>query len=185
MVEMAKSFLRDMYQLQITGVNLIIKKGKNILTSQNGLATVETVPMLIVFLIFVGYGIGSFGIVHTGILNSIAARTYAFETFRHRANVRYFRDELTPGAGAEYYANTRLHTIQSEAAQLGRDDYGIATERGIVRGLTMQEKGRTEDQHIELDEVFQQFEFQYTGKGVQPAWIKTQYGICLNAGCGD
>ena len=139
------------------GVNLKIKNGKDILASEKGLATVETVPMLIIFLVFVAYGIGAFGIVHTGILNSIAARTYAFETFRHRANLRYFRDAIIEG-GVEYYENNRLHTIQSEVASPSRDAYGVATERGIVRGLTVDPVGRNEGSHEALDKIFERFD---------------------------
>ncbi len=159
--------------------------------NEKGMATIETIPLLVVFVILVGYGVGSFGIIHTGILNSIASRAYAFETFRHRSQLRYFRDEGAGNApkGQYYKGGTRLHGIQSETA--GNDQSFIyATERGIARGLAsddaMIEKSRQPDVHANIDNEFAGNGFTgRTREGVSIAWIKVYYGICLDAGCGD
>ncbi|OQW51138.1 MAG: hypothetical protein A4S09_10580 [Proteobacteria bacterium SG_bin7] len=161
------------------------------LREDKGMATIETIPLLVVFVIFVGYGIGAFGIIHTGILNSIASRTYAFETFRHRPQLKYFRDEGADNAprGQFYKGGTRLHGIQSETA--GNDQSFIyATERGIARGLasndSLIERSRQPEVHINVDREFSGEGFTgRTREGVSIAWIKVFYGICLDAGCGD
>lgn len=156
------------------------------------MATLETIPLLVVFVIFVGYGIGSFGIIHTGILNSIASRAYAFETFRHRPQLRYFRDEQSEVSprGQYYRGGTRLHGVQSEMAR-EQDSFIYATERGIARGLAGNdaeiEKSRQPSVHKEIDDAFsgEAFNGRYTRQGITVAWIKVYYGICLDAGCGD
>lgn len=155
---------------------------KKSIASEKGLATLETVPLLFVFVVMVVYGVGAFGIIHTGILNSIAARTYAFETFRHRSTLVYFRDVKT----AEWYKDgIRIHGISSDVDVVTGADgqYITATERKIDRGFLI-------SSNIRQDAAsHKQLEANSTGgrtpQGVNPAWIKTQYGICLNAACGD
>ncbi|RME18011.1 MAG: hypothetical protein D6797_01290, partial [Bdellovibrio sp.] len=70
------------------GVNM--KKEKR--TNQKGLATVEALPLLVIFVILLSYALGTWGVVHTAILSSIGARAYAFETFRNRTNLIFHRD---------------------------------------------------------------------------------------------
>lgn len=167
-------------------------KKKCDLRNEKGMATLETIPLLVVFVIFVGYGIGAFGIIHTGILNSIASRAYAFETFRHRPQLRYFRDERSDVSprGQYYLGGTRVHGVQSEMAR-EQDQFIYATERGIARGLASDaaeiEKSRQSSLHRDIQDSFsgEAFSGRYTRQGVTVAWIKVYYGICLDAGCGD
>ena len=42
---------------------------------------------MVIFVMLMSFGMGLFGVVHTAILHSIAARTYSFETFRQRTNL--------------------------------------------------------------------------------------------------
>ena len=58
-----------------------------------GTALLETIPLLVIFVILLGFAMGLFGIVHTAVLHSIAARTYSFESFRNRTNLQYFRED--------------------------------------------------------------------------------------------
>lgn len=158
-------------------------KNKMILNSEEGMATIETIPLLIIFVMFVAYGVGAFGIIHTGILHSIAARTYAFETFRHRANLTYFRDQTVDGSKGEYYlGQTRLHGIHSETSNQD-NEYILATERSISKGpLELNVENREEGFHNDLAKIAGPG--QRLGRGVHPAWIRVQYGICLNNSCG-
>ncbi len=159
-------------------------KKHSLLNSEKGMATIETIPLLIIFVMFVAYAVGAFGIIHTGILHSIAARTYAFETFRHRANLVYFRDRVTgTGPKGEYYlGGTRVHGIQSETA----DDsvaYIVASERSISKGpMELGIENREEGFHSSISSIAGLG--QRVGRGVHPAWIRVQYGICLNTQCG-
>lgn len=62
---------------------------------QNGMATLESLPLLVIFTFLMSYGMGLFGAIHTGILQSIAARTYAFETFRNRSHLLIYRENIS------------------------------------------------------------------------------------------
>ena len=152
----------------------------------------ETIPLLVLFLVLLGYSFGSFGIIHTGILNSIAARTYAFETFRGRTNVTYFRDFIRPGGGyaANHYIRrgNRIHGIKHELRN-GDADGGFgfrSTERPVRMGLgALPGDASRMSASIHNDKVFTEVREQVsTSVGVSPAWVMTQYGICLNAACG-
>ncbi len=149
----------------------------------------ETIPLLVIFVILLAYSFGSFGIIHTGILNSIAARTYAFETFRGRSNVTYFRDNIRPGEGYEALhflrKGNRVHGIKQENPTSNAEDFR-ATERplriglGNIPGDVSRTTASVHNERIYTD-VGEQLQTQV---GVSPAWVMTQYGICLNATCG-
>ena len=151
------------------------------LQSESGMATIETISLLVIFIMMMSYTFGAFGIIHTGILNSIAARTYAFETMRNRSNVIYFRD--VPSDFFRHYQNigSRIHAIRSEA-----DTSSVqfpATERAMQMGL-----GGTADVSRVKEVHMQKVPAIVDGKRnslveVNPAWIITQYGICVNAKC--
>jgi hypothetical protein len=169
---------------------------KKLTTLQNekGMATIETVPLLLVFVILLAYSFGSFGVIHTGILNSIAARTYAFETFRNRANVTYFRD--SGGDNSSVVARrhfrrigNRIHGIQQETRPgdpAPSDASFKSTERPLrvgFGGIPVDASRNTASIHNE--QVFSGvLEQRQTQVGVSPVWVMTQYGICINAQCG-
>ena len=172
----------------------MLMKKMSVLQNEKGLATVETVPLLVIFVILLAYSFGSFGIIHTGILNSIAARTYAFETFRNRTNVVYFRDNVRPGetfGGAAHFQRkgNRIHGIRQEIKPGDPSPGNVsfyATERPLRVGLggIPGDASRT-TASIHNDRVFTDVRDQLqTQIGVSPAWVMTQYGLCLNAACG-
>lgn len=162
-----------------------------ILSNERGLATIETIPLLVVFIILLAYSFGSFGVIHTGILNSIAARTYAFETFRGRTNVTYFRD-MVGGSPAEVLHfgrhGNRIHGIKHEVrpGDSSSDAGFYATERPLrigIGGIPGDPSRNTAAIHNErvFTDVKEQIQTQV---GVSPVWVMTQYGLCLNAACG-
>jgi hypothetical protein len=153
--------------------------------NQKGLAMIETLPILVVFLIFIAYGLGFFGIVHTSILNSIAARAYAFETFRNRTNLEYFRDSGNPSNGAMVYTPVghRFHTINDETIDFNDGDPGpFATTRKLAFGREVDPSGATVTDHNE--KIFT-IGFRNRSVEASPVWIMIGYGICINAACGD
>ena len=164
-----------------------LKIAKSIIASEKGTATVETVPLLFIFVALLSYTLGAFGIIHTGILNSIAARTYAFETFRNRANVTYFRD--SPGTtDLIHYKNigSRIHGIATEkpySTSGGKAEF-FATERPIRIGVGgLNPVGRDKTTHMEkVPGIALNTRNQIA---VDPIWVITQYGICINSQCGD
>ncbi len=159
------------------------KVKKNVLKNKRGVASIEAVAMLVIFVLFMSYGVGMFGVIHTGILNSIAARTYAWETFNHRTNVVLFRDNRDYSGGGmpiTYYPQNwgfRVHSIASEYAD--KEEW-IATERTIAMGRELDTQStRNSGTHGRLKQTTKRERI-----GVNPVWIKTIYGICLDATCG-
>lgn len=158
----------------------MLKQPKS-LHNNRGMAIMEVIPIMIIMVILVNYSLGFFGAIHTGILNSIAARNYAFDTFKNRGNLTYLRD--TANAPLTNYAKygMRWHASISDRAQ-GREEF-IATERRVDFLMKNDETG-TADIHIrQIGAVIDGKRFT-ANDGVNPIWIRPQYGICLSAKCG-
>ncbi len=165
--------------------------------NEEGMATIETIPLLFLFVFLFAYTMGGFGIVHTGIKNSIAARAYAFETFRNRSNLIYFRDMPRP-IYYHYAANgARAHAIQSEEIKESDLKY-VATERPLRVGMPSAIKDlKNADRSSASTENHNEAIFGRSGIApgkrnennpkleVNPVWVMIQYGMCLNVRCGD
>ncbi len=157
---------------------------------QEGMAIMEMIPIMIVIILLVNFSIGFFGVIHTGILNSIAARNYAFETFRHRSNLTYFttnsRDNTDSIASYEF-AQERLHLTLSEFAvgKGGQDSYATARAIDFFEfGQRQADEAGSKGDH--KDKVYNVMDGKrYEEDGVNPVWIKSAYGICLSTPCGD
>lgn len=171
---------------------------KSLIKNEKGMAVLELVPTIFIYMLLINFSLGFFGIIHSGILNSIAARNYVFETFRHRPNVAYHRtSEFTYDKGYRYsgivsedvpgnemwFATARPLAFASsfggtndEGENLGgRGPDSIKGEKDIhnkdIRDIRV---GGKIDESARIDSV-----------GVKSVWIKVLYGICLNAKCGD
>lgn len=165
---------------------LSYKKNCSLLANHRGLALIETLPILIIFVVLFGYGLGMFGFVHTGIMNSMAARTYAFETFRNRTDLTYFRDEKSDDSYLDFSKiGNRIHSISSEKnidRSLGEDQY--ATTRPLVLGRREPDsKSKADDHNNKIYEIVGRN--RKGGVEVSPGWVMVGYGICLNLRCGD
>lgn len=169
--------------------------------SQRGMASIEIVPILLLFAMLFNFTLGFFGVIHTGILNGIAARNYAFETFRNRPNLIYLRDEtgdntqITQEIESRYSkVGYRFHGIISEDNK-GRQDW-IPTQRAIK--FTEVQNGSDQPQGNKTDHTTLVRNIQSVGKvsdiftgespgdgksGVNPVWLQTLYGICMNSRC--
>lgn len=156
------------------------------------MATLEVVPLLLVFVFLMAYTLGAFGIIHTGILNSISARTYAFETFRNRSNLWYFRD--LKGSERRQYRDhgNRFHGIMAEN---NKANEFRASERAIRMGMETPPSASRGDPTIHNQKLFESDQLAEGSTAaasarnqtveVGPAWVMIQYGICINVGCGD
>jgi hypothetical protein len=154
---------------------------QNPLYNEKGLASVEATVLVVLFISMIYYTFGFFGIVHTGVLHNIHARTYVFETFRHRTNLMYFRSNR--GGALHYYETmTRLHGINTDSEDLPANQ--IATERPISMGMENEEDGRQQTVHNR--DVYDRVPAggRNQSVAVNPVWIMTMYGICLNSRCG-
>ena len=159
-------------------------KNPSPLKNQKGLATIESIFMALIFVVLTSFGLGFFGIIHTGIVNSISARQYAFDTFQNRTHLIYHRDRPgTPVSANPSYRRFgfRLHTITVEEND---SDEFVAPARNIaVTPAFNRIEGDSTRAHQGL--------FGNTGRPgqreerkINPVWVKAGYGICLNAGCG-
>lgn len=141
----------------------------------------ESIPLIVIFMILTSFGMGFFGLVHTAVLHSIGARTYAFETFRQRANLNYFRED---GSGLTRPINYskkqwRYHAVQHESDPRERF---VATARPIAIGRSTAAADASQDTHNQ--QIFQ-LQPRNERVSVNPAWVMVGYGICLNASCGN
>ena len=159
-------------------------KSKSPRKSQKGMAVMELIPIMVIIVILINYSLGFFGAIHTGILNSMAARNYAFETFRNRSNLVYLRDFI--GSEGTNYAkyNQRWHASISDKAPAssGQPNF-IATERRIDFLGKAQETGNSDLHNKQIGSVIDGKRFT-ANEGVNPIWVRPQYGICLTAKCG-
>lgn len=152
-----------------------------IVKNNKGMASMESVALLVIFSVFIGYGIGFFGVIHTGILNSISSRAYAFETFDNRADVTYFRSNRGTDTQTDQYAKYgyRAHGIRTEYTEPNSEAIWEVTERSISIGRPS--AGRLGDgDHDNLGDTIMGPELRV----VNPVWLKTVYGICLDVSCG-
>lgn len=182
-------------------INLKPKLKKSYKKSERGSAIVETIPVLFMLVLVFNFSLGFFGAVHSGILNSIASYNYTLETFRFKSNLMYFR----PGGGTTNYSTSlsRVHgTIQD-----GSEDAGAAADENgkwpaTLRGITFNYKSNTPGRDLasqgpDSDRIYAK---NPTGSNIWAAvsksvpdgsntiqtpriWVKTVYGICLNADC--
>lgn len=163
----------------------MLKKSKAsaLIKNEKGMAVFEMIPIIVVIVLFVNFSIGFFGAIHTGILNSIAARNYAFETFRNRSNLVYFRN--VAGARQVNYADVqfRTHAVASEKKS-GTDNW-YATTR-VIDFMNFQKRaadqvGTSAGEHNKS--VRELKDSRNETVGVNPIWIRSVYGMCLTALC--
>lgn len=165
---------------------MLIKR-KSSIRNEKGSAVIEVIPVIIVIVLFLNFSIGFFGAIHSGILNSIASRNYAFETFRHRSNLVYFRNTGDPKTVQKDYSkyNLRVHAIASEKSKDGAYEW-LATTRTIdaftLSTRAADKEGSAGDHNKNVRTLNENERNQKVG--VNPIWIKSQYGICLNSTCG-
>ena len=144
------------------------KKPLFLVKNQRGIAVVEMLPLLVVFVILFGLTFGFWTSIHSGTLSSIAARHYAFEVINNRTHFVYHRDTIPPEDDDYYKKNGyRFFAVVDEQPtsnlKLKPLDHRINLFDGGKTGIT---------------------EFLNNTTKANPIWIKTGYGICLNFECG-
>jgi hypothetical protein len=181
--------------------------------SEKGTAVVESIPVLFLMVLIMNFSLGFFGAIHTGILNSIGAYNYTIETFRYRSNLMYFRPGAAPKFNYSISHN-RVHGILTDGAEKSPDeDRGLwpATIRPITlnyvkgdaqKGLLRYSDGATDHNGDSLAESTRNYGSSGDATNVWTAssnyipqentsiqtprvWVKTVYGMCIDADCGD
>lgn len=155
------------------------------LKNQRGTAMVEIVPLLAIFVLMVNFALGFFGVIHSGIINSIAARNYAFETFRNRSALDYLRDVRGSDSVTYRKEGFRFHGIKKEGVAAAE---WVATTQ-VIKFTDLEGNfdvlGSADDHNRGLRRIAEGARASDSGleEGVNPVWIRTIYGICLNATC--
>ncbi len=170
---------------------MILKVKKNVLKEEKGIALIELLVLLPLFILITSFGIGFFSVVHTAQLQSIAARNYAFATFRHRASTVYFRDvpfELNRTTIAPQHFKDqgfRLHFVgnDGDASLDGAGNYGNATQRQISYFFPIESsEGSSVNAHRQVASIGDE---RNRDIKVSTVWMKVHYGLCVDASCGD
>jgi hypothetical protein len=148
----------------------------------------EIVPVLAIFILVINFSLGFFGLIHSGILNTIAARNYAFETFRNRADLNYIRDTGSDISFVYSTSEMRFHTIRNETTA-GVDELKFYATRRPIKFSDIHEVSDLRDspqQHEQDKAIAEGKRASESGidEGVNPAWVRSAYGICLVANCG-
>ncbi len=158
------------------------------LKNSRGNAIIEIIPILAIFILVINFSLGFFGLIHSGIMNSIGARNYAFETFRNRSNLTYLRDTAGSDSSFTYTkSQQRFHVIKNETAPVSGDRF-YATRRPIkfseIRGVA--EAVGSAQEHERNKTIIEGRRASDVGieEGVNPAWVRSAYGMCLVANCG-
>ncbi|MNJ93520.1 hypothetical protein D3C87_112020 [compost metagenome] len=164
----------------------MLKQRRPSINNEKGMAIFEMIPIMVIIVLFVNFSLGFFGAIHTGIINSIAARNYTFETFRNRSDLTYFRNL---DADTKYEYSKMKHRVHGTVSEKGTNgDQWIAASR-VIDFMDFQPKRaaeRTGDKSAHGVVSWEVKDGERFGKqGVNPIWIKSNYGICLNATCGS
>ncbi len=167
---------------------MLKQKSKSRIKNEKGNAIIEMIPIIMIFILIVNFSLGFFGLIHSGILNSIGARNYAFETFRNRANLNYLRDVEGSDTSFTYTkSQQRFHVIKNETTPVAADKF-YATRRPIqfseVTEITNAKGSAAEHERGKRIIEGQRASAVGLEEGVNPAWIRSTYGMCLTANCG-
>ncbi len=177
------------------------KKIRQFKKTEKGMAFVESIPVLFMIVVVFNFSLGFFGAIHSGILNSIASYNYTMETFRFRSNLMYFR----PGDNkmAHYMKSmNRVHGVTSDGV-IQDDTGGVNIWPATVRSIAFNNsvtKVETEPVGAAPNSVnhnykrtpasgstwFIDSKYEADGNNMVKSpeiWVKTVYGICLNAEC--
>ncbi len=159
-----------------------------ILKNSRGNAILEIIPILAIFILIVNFSLGFFGLIHSGIMNSIGARNYAFETFRNRSDLTYLRDAVGSEVSFTYTkSQQRFHVIKSETTPVDATRF-YATRRPVkfsdIRAVANEVGSPSE--HEKDKGIIEGRRATESGidEGVNPAWVRSAYGMCLVAACG-
>lgn len=178
------------------------QKAKKILNNKKGYTVLEAIPFIIIMFVLLGATLGSWGLAHTAIMHSIAARHGSFVYFNNRSDISYLRDFGDPFSLGDpvYYGRIewRFSYIQEERSQ-GVNSM-VATERfvdftspndtpgsGGGGGPFGNEGYDNRDGRFTADHnnIWSLIGSNRNRTKVAPAWIMVGYGICLNARCGN
>lgn len=190
---------------------MAVKQKRIFKDSEKGMAFIEAIPVIFMLMLVLNFSLGFFGAVHSGILNSIASYNYTLETFRFKSNLIYFRPG--GGTTNYAKSMNRVHGTTQDGSEVqagGKEDKNKwpATQRGltfnykrddVTRNLSSVQDGSAKSavsDNVGDHEWISRAASTNIWKNVSTylpqtsdtiqtprIWIKTVYGICLNADC--
>ena len=152
-----------------------LKNKGSLFKNSSGIAVVEMLPLLMVFIMFFGLTFGFWQAIHSGTLQSIAARHYAFEVINNRTNLFYGRDEAPDPdnpptlSDKNYYKKNgyRYFSVVKYQPGIPSPNPDPAKKKLNLFGGSP----------LNIDDVS-------GGEKASPIHLKQAYGICLNLHCG-
>ena len=135
----------------------------------------EGLVFLMAFVVLAIYVFDSFTIIHTGIVNSISARTYLFETLEHRANIRFTRFDVEDTYGSrDDFAQTgpnhqRFHAVNDEDQPSTAQGAINAAGRRLTQASGERQMSSTNSASPDNQ--------------TPVIYVKEGYGICIDASC--
>ncbi len=144
--------------------------------SESGFALMESVVFMMAFVVLAAYCIDFFTVIHTGIVNSTAARTYLFETLQHRTNISWMRQADEAGKPDTPNDFTKEHFRFHATADEDQPDTDDNGTHAAGRLLTL--AGRSGEAPSMNNPTLDSQSNKTTNIN-----IKTGYGICLDSGC--
>ena len=170
--------------------------------NKKGLVILEAIPIIWVMFVLMGATLGSWGIVHTAVLNSIAARNYTFFLFNNRADLSYLRDfsETNEYRSAKLAMNFTNRYFKGNRGKGRRFSYinkenpggtnkAHPTQRPVSFGDNLQsdindnDSGEILSTSADHNQIHRLVPLGRNKKKVKKAWIMVGYGICLCATC--
>lgn len=177
---------------------------------RRGIAMVEILPLLVVFVTFFGLAMGLWGAVHSGTLQSIAARHYAFEVINNRTHIEYHRDwekDSDPGNGnmfgsspkpVEYHGEMGMRLFAVVTKQPRKDPKEFVENRGLnffndidrkydepPGGILSSPQTDSANKYSSRAGFLEEADLFIDTPKINPIWLMNGYGICLNCCCGD
>jgi len=165
--------------------------------NEKGMAVLEIIPILFIYMLLINFSLGFFGAIHAGILHNIAARNYAFETMRHRSNLVYHR-VVSPTNnfasrgyrfGGIIFDNATLADVSFTAPKRPIAFTSAFGGNDSANGIDLSERGPAGEPNAKtlhnttvngLNNLARNENI-----SVGQIWIKSLYGICINSQCGD
>lgn len=157
-----------------------LKETKQTLNNK-GFASIEAVAMLFILVSILNYTLGTFGAIHTGILNSISARAYMFEIMDHRADLNYLRSHPIADPGAKPFRTLGFRFV-GISSEFQNEPVFRATARNV--NFMEHDPGDSSGSPLEHAKIQELNLGERLSTGVDNVWVKTVYGICLTATCG-
>ena len=173
----------------------ILKRKKN----KKGIAVIEFLFCFFVFVFMLAVLYGAWGVIHSSILNSIAARTYAFSVIRNRSNVRFIKDNSSALIGY-FDRETRFFGVTTYQPGLNPDWIAPSVSIDFMPGKSdarenagksgfvgMDVKGRSKERSEwiggNLGELQLPAKQSASNLRTTQVFLKQGYGICLSADC--